>query len=547
MRRIALLPAVAVALLCATAPAGAESAGVTFANDGRLYAMAADGSGRQPLTAGPTGPSGPYDGHPAWSPDGQHLVFARSVSLGDDDERSQLLLARPDGSVVRELTELRRGVNDVSPAWSRDGTRIAFARYTSGEERFDSAILTIAPGGGEPATVVRQELGPRFESVGEPAWGAGDRELLYTLSALDASADFRPQLRVVGAAGGASRLLAGDAQAAAVSPDGQRIAFESVRDRNGQDCGSDECSFRAELYMMSADGSAQRRLTHNPGHDGGPSWAPDGTRIAFHSTRTFPEGDGGEVYTIAPDGGCLTWLTNGTPSSGDPSYRAGPGPTAPAGCGAVPRAPLIEADRDELRRRHRFPVRWLGERYGPLLLTDAARHDGGKVVTVSYDDCSLFDPARCPDGIELSFESVCAEASRLTDLAPPFLRVQPYRGALASYYGDREAAALTLLSGSALQRISDESGRGGATQFRRYTTIARALRPYGARTATGRLARPALPRRTIRQLSRTARLADRVGTRSAARALRTSQATVRARTRLQRVLRRLGGARRTTC
>ena len=45
-------------------------------------------------------------------------------------------------------------------------------------------------------------------------------------------------------------------------PDGQRIAFASLRDEN------------SEIYVMNADGSGQTRLTDNPAADGSPSWSP---------------------------------------------------------------------------------------------------------------------------------------------------------------------------------------------------------------------------------------------------------------------------------
>src|SRR5256885_16405756 len=78
------------------------------------------------------------------------------------------------------------------------------------------------------------------------------------------------------------------------SPTGQRIAFTSTRDGN------------PEIYVMNADGSAQTRLTNNPGADANPSWSPDGQRIALETTR-----DGAsEIYVMNADGSQLTNVTN---------------------------------------------------------------------------------------------------------------------------------------------------------------------------------------------------------------------------------------------
>jgi hypothetical protein len=60
----------------------------------------------------------------------------------------------------------------------------------------------------------------------------------------------------------------------AFSPDGSRIAFTSTRD--GQ----------AEVYVMDADGSNVSRLTNSPGLDGDASFSPDGQTVVFHSQRT---------------------------------------------------------------------------------------------------------------------------------------------------------------------------------------------------------------------------------------------------------------------
>lgn len=92
------------------------------------------------------------------------------------------------------------------------------------------------------------------------------------------------------------------------SPDGTKIAFWSSRD----DCGSGNY----DLYVMNADGSGQTRLTNAPPSNGAASWAPDSQRIAFESTR-----DGNrEIYVMNVDGAGVLRLTNNPASDGNPSW-----------------------------------------------------------------------------------------------------------------------------------------------------------------------------------------------------------------------------------
>ena len=82
-----------------------------------------------------------------------------------------------------------------------------------------------------------------------------------------------------------------------------KIAFGSFRDGN------------FEIYVMNADGSNQTNLTNNPASDQGPSWSPDGTKIAFFSGRDDPSTS--EVYVMNADGSSqtrLTFITNGWPA-----------------------------------------------------------------------------------------------------------------------------------------------------------------------------------------------------------------------------------------
>jgi len=73
-----------------------------------------------------------------------------------------------------------------------------------------------------------------------------------------------------------------------------RIAFVSTRDGN------------AEIYVVNADGTGLRRLTHNGVSDAQPAWSPDGTKIAF----VRGSGLGEEIYVMNVSGTGTKQLTN---------------------------------------------------------------------------------------------------------------------------------------------------------------------------------------------------------------------------------------------
>lgn len=99
----------------------------------------------------------------------------------------------------------------------------------------------------------------------------------------------------------------------AVSPDGARIVFTSLREGD------------LDLYLMDADGANVRRLTHEPGYDGGPFFSWDGRFIVFRAARPETHAELDEyrallqqslvrpsrldIYVMRADGSGLTRVT----------------------------------------------------------------------------------------------------------------------------------------------------------------------------------------------------------------------------------------------
>lgn len=86
------------------------------------------------------------------------------------------------------------------------------------------------------------------------------------------------------------------------SPLWGKIAFYSTRDGN------------SEIYKMDSDGSDQTRLTFNAAKDNAPSWSPNGRQIAFHSSRhddndPHTAEENAEIYVMDADGGNQQRLT----------------------------------------------------------------------------------------------------------------------------------------------------------------------------------------------------------------------------------------------
>jgi hypothetical protein len=526
----------ALAVLAALpAAAAAAPARLAFSAGSGLALINADGSGR---TAVPL-PRGTAGFGPAWSPDGARIalsVFRR----GSDEDSVALASLALDGSGFRKLTAPGANQTDSSAAWSPDGSRIAFVRLGIERKRIVAELITIAAAGGDRRVVVRRASTKRLASFTAVAWAPDGSRLVYTRTTLDRKGNFVPSLRSVASDGSGDRLLSGDAGSASFSPDGARIAYTSTADRSGRSCGSDECTITGEIVVMNADGSAKRRLTRSAlADDEAPAWSPDGAHIAFTSDRNFPDGNNAfEVYSVRPDGSCLTWLTNGSPASTYSAWEPGASLSSdPGACGAAGRSPLPGVSLKAARRFKRFPLWWLGAVTNRNLLVSEADASGGE-FSFGYHDCTLFDPAACDSGTDILETGACDSSPQtlLGDDPRGLLRV---RGALvyrdsqpdtgSDVYAGRTRLSLTF---HGLRRIRATVGQ---------------LRRFGAAAVPAKLPAPGFSRRVWRRFDLAARALRQTGSeQAAARLLHKRPWQIRRRVAMRRKLIRLG-ARRLRC
>ncbi len=267
---------------------------ITFGSerDGNLeiYTMNADGSGDATrLTDNPG-----KDGDPAWSPDGTKIAF----ETDRHGEHFEIYVMNADGSELQRLTVSDTTATpfvNVEPAWSPDSSMLAFTSTRDG----NAFIYTMLADGSDVQRVTA------VPAQG-PEWSPDGSQLAYF--SLDASNNFDVWASDIDGSD-ATRLTthaAIDTQPS-WSPDGTLIAFQSDRDGNN------------EIYIMDADGSNPVRLTDNPADDTEPSWAPDGRRIVFRSSR----GGNDDLYTMAMDGRGQVRLTSNLASDGQPAWSSG--------------------------------------------------------------------------------------------------------------------------------------------------------------------------------------------------------------------------------
>ena len=203
-----------------------------------------------------------------------------------------------DGSGLRRLT--RNTVADWDPDWSPDGQKIAWIR----SDGTGTDIFVMNADGSD-----QQNLTPKPGNRGEPRWSPDGRAILFTAvppgqphtPPTPSAGPYRDDVYVMNADGSGQRKLTHTREAGEFgpvwSPDGQQIAFTRHAGTSGE----------VRIVVMNADGSAQHAVTPELAHTGDgwigviAAWSPDGRRIAFdyHDAIYVVNADGSGLLRLA--------------------------------------------------------------------------------------------------------------------------------------------------------------------------------------------------------------------------------------------------------
>lgn len=253
--------------------------GGLLSDKGELVVITADGAEQQTIAA--TGKTEIYSPALGWSPDGRKIAW-ESGARSDEVPAGINAIDLETG----ESNELAPGHPGAMPAWSPDGSLIAFVSYEDEEE--PNPDIYIMEGDGSNVRRLAHRDG---DDIG-PRWSPDGRHIVWWVRKTGGEGH---ELFMAEVDKGKVKQL-GSGSRPIWSPDGRRIAFMNLVEENNVD-----------IFVLDVDGGERVNVTNDAARDMWPTWSPDGTRIAFVSQRDNPQG---EIYMVNADGSDLQRLTD---------------------------------------------------------------------------------------------------------------------------------------------------------------------------------------------------------------------------------------------
>ncbi len=309
-----------VALLACAAPSAAAepvNGRIAFSSfesgagtTGDIWTMNTDGGGREQLVFDPLD-----DAQSDWAPDGTRIVYRSrrnnqfEISIVDLRVRDAVT-GRPR---ITDIPRALDGTQSSMPAWYPDMQRLIYRRTNPPPgTTTQSDVWTMNLDGSD-----RRPLVVAPEHQWYPSFSPDMTKVLFATTQPPTGRS----IQVMNVASGAISTLfdhsvASMDSAPAWSPDGRLIAFQSNLDGD------------PEIFVMNADGTGVRQLTHNTTWDEGPAWAPDGTKLAFSSGPSDSEVD---IHTMNIDGTDVRRLTTYPGRDESPDWGVNPNPAAVGG------------------------------------------------------------------------------------------------------------------------------------------------------------------------------------------------------------------------
>src|SRR5271165_6341359 len=281
--------------------------------------------------------------NPAYSPDGQHIAVDASWA----GPRRIWLLDRQGHNPQQVTTDTSEEVAHLAPAWSPDGRKIVFQNRAG--TKFDIRLVSLVS---KQMNWITNDF---FTNI-RPSWSPSGRFIYFSSYRSGGINIWRARVNKDGTLSGSLQQVtagAGQDVEVAVSPDGKRLAYATLRQnadiwrlpvspQTGLTNGTPEAvisttredsrgswspdskmvAFNSDragdmnIWLFTLADSSTRQLTTGHGGDFQPNWSPDEKKIAFFSSRSGSP----NIWEVEIASGTLRRLTSNSGVNVNPFY-----------------------------------------------------------------------------------------------------------------------------------------------------------------------------------------------------------------------------------